>query len=544
MLPSTKQQLLRLAQEELAQRLLLIKYQKKPLLWLKERFGEDPKSFAWSLWGGAYESHKWDGTKDPLAAIWQAVADNKWAGLESATGTGKTYALARIVFWFLDVFPNSLVVTSATVATQLKEQLWAEMKTAFHKFKKIRPHAYLFDSLRLLVDARGFDELGDEDQNLQAWGAIGVASRASSGSQANVSRQGFHREHMLIIVEEATGIDFPTLESYKNTCTGDHNVMLLVGNPDSQVDPLHQFCQSANVFAARASGYDHPNVVLQKEYVPGAVTTGSIERRRTDVGETSNLYQSRVRGISPSQGVDSLIRLDWIQASVRRETDATGVGALGVDVANSEAGDKGAVAFGKGNKLLYLKDFQCPNATHLAYNLVYDEVELTEKGYSIYSLPTLKSYGVQPNRVGVDGVGVGVSTINAFNDILPHKVISLQGGQMKEVLPHDDEGKPLYQFTSLRAQMYWELREDFRQGKIELAFNDSATYKQLVRELVTPKFQSKSGKIEVEGKDSIKKRLGNSPNLADAVAYWNWVRKGHYQAQDTILDEIEIDILT
>lgn len=517
--------------KQIALRAVFAKYRQAPLLWLEERFGEDPKSFAWSLWGEPYEGHIWDGTKDPLATAWNALAQNNWVGVESATSTGKTFWLARVVFWFLDCWEGSLVVTSAPVAGQLKAQLWAEMKTAFHKFKKIRPYAEMYDSLRLLPDARGFDELADDDVNMQAWQAIGVASRASSGSQSNTTRQGFHRKDMLIIVEEATGIDFASLEAYKNTSTGGHNVILTVGNPDSQLDPLHQFCESPNVFAVQASGYDAPNVVLGKEVIGGGVTRESIEKRRLDYGENSNLFQSRVRGISPAQSTNSLIHLDWIKSALQNveQNELEGAGAVGLDVSNSEGGDKAAVAFGIGNVLCYLKDFQCPNASHLAYNLLQDDVELEENGYQNYRIPTIYDYHVMPYYVGVDAVGVGVSTINTFDNELTEKVVPLQGGMLKQVIPTDNEGKPMYSFSALRSQMYWEFREDLRNG--EVIFLDSipkATIQELMRELVSPTFSSKAGKISVESKDEIKRRLGHSPNKADAVVYWNWVRKGYY----------------
>jgi hypothetical protein len=537
----------RAALETLAWRILFKKWQENPLLWLKERFGEDPKSFRWSDWGEGYETHAWDGTPDPLATAWKALANNEWAGVESATGVGKTFYLARVVFWFLDVFEDSLVVTSAAVASQLKEQLWSEMKTAFHKFKKIRPHAYLFNSLRLLVDARGFDELAPDEENQNAWGAFGVASRASSGSQSNTGRQGFHRKHMLIIVEEAPGTDHASLAAYENTSVGDHNLILCVGNPDNEFDPLHVFCQKARVRHIRASALDAPNVVLGRTVVEGAVTSHSIATRATEYGTVSNLYMSRVRGISPGQSVNSLIKAEWIDASIedgKAHPYPQGVGAAGVDVANSEAGDKAAVAMGIGNVLLFLKEFQCPDASHLAYNLLYDSIELESRGYRDYQIPTIYDYNIRPECVGIDAIGVGVSTVHAFHEHYQGSaVVSLQsgGGALAAAIPTDNEGKPLFGFDNLRAQMYWELREDMRMGRVFIKIDDKTLLHQLKQELATPKYSSKTGKIKIDSKDDIKKRLGHSPNLADAVVYWNWVRKRYYVAEDEN-DSITFDI--
>ena len=61
-----------------------------------------------------------------------------------------------------------------------------------------------------------------------------------------------------------------------------------------------------------------------------------------------------------------------------------------------------------------------------------------------------------------------------------------------------------------------------------MQIKDLEKLKQLQKELCIIKFQANSAHIEVEKKENIKKRLGGkSPNIADAVVYWNWTRKGH-----------------
>jgi hypothetical protein len=110
----------------------------------------------------------------------------------------------------------------------------------------------------------------------------------------------------------------------------------------------------------------------------------------------------------------------------------------------------------------------------------------------------------------------------------------LQGGQLAKAIQKDAQDKPLFNFNSLRGQMYWELREDLRLGNVRFCVKDKTLLKLLVSELVIPKVEQKE-KIAVESKDAIKKRLGHSPNLADAVVYWNWIRKGHYRDNKVIL---------
>ena len=533
---------LRKLKEEKAERLKWELYRINPLFWLSDRFEEDPKSFEWSKIDG-YENHEWDGDEDPLANAWKRLGKSynevkkgllptyRYVAIESATGTGKTYWLARLVFWFLDCFDNSLVVTSAPKTDQLKMGLWSEIDMISHKIKKLRPESSMY-KLRLAMDETDIKDLDEDEISKSAsWHAVGFIAGTGSEEQSANRARGFHRKNMLIILEECTGIAMPIITAFQNTSTGLTNFIVAVGNPDNEFDPLHQFSLQKDVESYRISAYDYPNIVLDREYYVGAVTRASIKSRADVYGEGSPLYNAMVRGISPTQSTDSLIRLEWIENCINKEfseDELFGYNAVGVDVANSEAGDKAALAWGVGNSLVEVQEFYCRNATHLAYNLFMSDVELASNGYDDYNTKKISDFGIRSDFIGVDAVGVGVATVNAFADY-GLAIQGLQGGYWEEGIPKDNNtGGLLYRFSSLRSQMYWELREDIRKAKIQIRISDKMLLNQLKKELTIPKFEASNAYITVEQKESIKKRLGGkSPNIADAVAYWNWVRKGY-----------------
>jgi hypothetical protein len=405
--------------------------------------------------------------------------------------------------------------------------LWSEISRSFDKFKAIRPYSQLY-SLRIQVDERPENPFRESHQ------AVGFVAGVGSSEESATKAQGFHRENMLIITEETPGINIAVLTAFENTSTAGNNLILAVGNPDNVTDVLHQFCfpnlkPSPKVKHVRISAYDHPNILQQKEVIKGAITQESINFRKDKYGETSNFYKSRIRGISPSQSSDSLIKLEWITDNIiEYEYDSESnydYNSLGIDVANSETGDNACLAWMNGKILLEIQEFQCPNATHLAYNVVYDDLE--ERGYDNYQTQKISYYQVMEGRIGIDTVGIGKATFNAFYD-LGINPISLEGGALAAAIPQDSEGKPLYSFKSGRAQWYWQLREDLRLGKTKIAVKDKTIVKKLIQELVIPKYSLKNGYLVVEDKDNIKKRLGHSPNLADAFVYANWVAQGHY----------------
>ena len=475
----------------------LAHYQTHPLDYMVERLGVKKEQFAWSNLSN-YNNHQWDGTEDPFVKILQHLVDWNWVGVESAKGVGKTFFAACLVYWFLESFENSLVVTTAPKKDQLTLHVWKELGRLHTKFGRGD-----LTTLKLRMNP-GFDD----------WVAVGYVAGVEAGEVETSAKkaQGFHAEHMLILFEETPGIKQAIMTAFQDTCTAPHNLILALGNPDHQFDTLHKFCSLSNVKHIRISAKDHPNVVLNNpDFIPGATSVEDISRKLQRYGSEDNpLFISSVRGISPGQSSDSLIQMQWCIDSrdeikriennvfpIDRE-ELKGVPALGVDVANSESGDKAAIAEGIGGVLIDLKDFHCPDSNQLGKREVASR---------------MKEKKILPEFVGVDGVGVGAGTVNALKE-LNLKIYDIQSAESQVFIKDQTE-----QFDNLRSQMWWQLREDLRNGRIILVNDD-----ELFADLVTPKWTINNGKISIESKKEIKKRLGRSPNKGDAVVYWNWVR--------------------
>lgn len=476
------------------------KYQKNPVAWLEDVLGIDRRTIVWSL-NDYGPDFRWDGTPDPLLKVLESVANFRDVGVESATGTGKTFLGACLVLWFLAVFPRSIVVTTAPKEQQLTLHLWKEVGRLWPQFIKRYPDA---------IDLKLHLKMGGRSD----WYAIGFACGVGAAEQSATRAQGFHAEYMLIITEETPGVPAAVMTAFENTCTGPCNVRVAFGNPDHTADPLHVFCTQPTTTHVRISALDHPNVVLDNaSIVPGAVSRASIQKRAERYGVDSQIYMSRVRGICPEESSESLIKRSWARACVLDTDTPQGKAryeelrrlsgpARGVDVANSANGDKAAIARGEGAVCYEVVDFPCPDASVLA------DLVAVELGVS----------GVEEKRVGVDAVGVGASAINQLKRLGYH-VTQLHGA-----------GKVVYvqgaeEFGNIRAQMWWQARMDIQAGKVILPDDE-----ELINELVAVQWEPRNGKIYVEEKLKIKDRLGWSPNKADAFVYWNWVRQNRFAA--------------
>lgn len=475
------------------------KYKHDLIGWARDALGVDERTFRWSAYGETYAGHIWDGDVDPLALVCEALQRGEWVGVESATGTGKTFLAAVVTLWYLENFPGSMVVTAAPKEKQLQLHMWKEIGRFWPRFVRRRAAADL-KQLNLRMDpprdVNGVRQGGD------AWSAIGFAVGVGAAEESATKAQGFHEEHQLIIVEETPGVKQAVMTAFEQTSNRPRtNLILALGNPDHQLDTLHLFSTSPGVTHIRISALDHPNVVLKNDdIVPGAVTQASIDRRERKLGTASPLYQSRIRGISPAEASDALIKLVWVQEAATRDVPA-GTPALGVDVANSVAGDLAAIARGYGARLERVTAFPCPDANRMARE----------------NVGVLIGRSLSASRVGVDGVGVGAGAVNELLR-LGHRVLNIQSGGGAVPQKGDVE---LY--LNLRAQMWWLLAQDLQHGRVGgPAFADP----ELQRDLTSVKAGTRNGKIYVQSKEELRKLLGRSPNKADAVVYWNWARRG------------------
>lgn len=118
--------------------------------------------------------------------------------------------------------------------------------------------------------------------------------------------------------------------------------------------------------------------------------------------------------------------------------------------------------------------------------------------------------------VYVDGIGVGASvydTLRLQGHRAAHSIIFSEGTEYT-----DSTGR--LKMTNVRAAAYWALREalDPKSG-MDLALPDDP---ELLADLCAPKWGISKGGVLIESKEDIVKRLGRSPDCADAVALAWW----------------------
>lgn len=132
--------------------------------------------------------------------------------------------------------------------------------------------------------------------------------------------------------------------------------------------------------------------------------------------------------------------------------------------------------------------------------------------------------------VDTDGLGAGVTDRLREQG---YEVVAFHAGSKSG--RRDRSGE--LGFLNLRAEAWWSFREALDpafESKIELPPDDI-----LIGDLTTPHWTiTSSSRVQIEGKQEIRRRLGRSPDRADAVVQAFWTPRTHRRAR---MGDVRID---
>lgn len=131
--------------------------------------------------------------------------------LLTANGSGKTSVIATgLILWHLFVFPNSLVISTAGVARQVRSQLWPELERHAHRLPGFEFH---HGSLTINNTANGSRYVGfttDDPGKAEGWHGL--------DAEALKQLTAAHKGPLMILVDEAKSIPVGIFEAF-DRCT-------------------------------------------------------------------------------------------------------------------------------------------------------------------------------------------------------------------------------------------------------------------------------------------------------------------------------------
>ena len=427
---------------------------------------QDPLFFSEHVIGGEQPWEK-------QIEIMLSVRDNPRTAVPSGFSVGKTWIAGRTALWFLYSFPNSLVVTTAPTARQVEHILWAEIRRQHHQ--SVTPLGG--EILKAMI------KISDD------WFAIGLSTDEPDRFQ------GFHSAHLLLIFDEAAGVDKAIWDIAQGQLAGSHARWLAIGNPVAPSGPFYDACKNSSWNTIPISCTDSPNAKEDKIIFPKLVTPQWIQDREAEWGKESPLYQTKVLGQFPTASEYGLIPLDWIFKANQRAKTMAAINSedikIGIDVARSGA-DSTVFIFRKGSFLKDIEAYRNLNVMEVVGRLI----QFVEK------------YNVPYEDVFVDEIGIGAGVVDRLHEQRRY----VQGVNFGRAARDPDD------FRNIRAECYWRVREALNpESQNPLAI--PKRFGRLASELAAIEWTTTStGKTQIESKEEIKKRLGYSPDYADALA--------------------------
>ena len=457
-----------------------------------------PLRFAMEILGVA----PWDKQRDVL----DAVMRHRRVAVKSGNGLGKDFTAAVVVLWYLHCHDPAVALSTAPTFRQVRHVLWRQIHR-LHRNARVPLGGTLLDTRWDIAEDRY---------------ALGLSADGAD------QFQGFHCPNVLVVVDEAEGVDEEIYEAIDSVMTSRNPTLLLIGNPTSTSGPFFRaFHEERGIYRnITISALDSPNVRVGGTSISGLTTARWVEERRQIWGENSDLYRSRVLGEFPKRGEDNLLSMDDINAAIYDDCSAV-VAGEGRDE-DDAAGGKPALRPTEAHPFVDLAGLFLPGMMPSNYGRVVVGVDVARFGNdrtvvlmrrgdrvesikSFARIDTMASVGQvmvairehRPDAVNIDEIGVGSGVV----DRLREQGMRVRGVNVSES-PRRDRT-----CANLRAEGYQTLAQRFRDHRIRIPRDT-----ELISELVNLRYGYDSrGRLVMQNKRKAKGRGAPSPDKADAL---------------------------
>lgn len=444
------------------------------------RFGRDPVGWVRSR----LRQVVWSKQREIL----EAVRDHRRTAVRSGHGVGKSHVASLVAAWWLDTHEpgTAFVVSTAPTYAQVRAILWRYIRRV-HK--------------AAALPGRVNQTEWHIDEEIVAYGR-------KPADHDESAFQGIHAEFVLVIIDEACGIPEQLWIAADALATGPECRIFAIGNPDNPASHFRKVCAPGGGWhVIGISAYDSPN--LTGELVPPAVAKALVsaewvEEKAREWGEENPLYRSKVLGEFSEDSEWQVVRTSDV-AACRIGRDEPHPAAdllpveLGVDVGGG--GDETVIRERRGR---------------VAGREWRARTDRPEKIAPLV-LHAIRESGA--TAVKIDSIGVGFGVIGELRNK------GLRGVQIIAVNVAEKASRP-DKFMNLRAELWWEVGRGLSErGGWDLSTMENADT--TVAQLVEPQWDTDpQGRIRVEKKEEIIKRLGRSPDNADALllAYYAGAR--------------------
>lgn len=397
--------------------------------------------------------------------------------------THNSFTTGLLLWWLLSCHPFCKGTVTANTMGQLETKTWAQ----FASMKEACITGHWFDITMAKNSMKAYHKDYKESWFVSAQTSKEENSEAFAGQHAANSTSFY-------IFDEASGIPDKIWEVAEGGLTDGEPMMFAFGNPTRNVGMFY------NCFHR-----DRARWLTYKVDSREAQLTNkkNIEEWRQTYGEDSDFFKVRVLGEFPSVSTAQLIPTDAVDAAMSREkpginTQTFTQAIVGLDVARF--GDDATVLCTRAGR-------DCATVQWITLRGA-DGRQVGERAHA-HAQMLLDDYGFGQVRINFDRAGIGASVWEYFryNNMDPRiKVNAVDFGSGSRW--------PM-RYLNKRAEM-WCLMKDWLVKEEGVLPRDE----ELKEQLIAPEymFTPTKNQIQLEAKKDIKKRLGVSPDRADALA--------------------------
>lgn len=409
--------------------------------------------------------------------VLRACRDHRLVATRSGHQIGKSISIAGLGLWHPVCHPGTRSILTAPTGRQLKGIVWAELRLLW---QRAASRGYRLGPEPALDPATGF-KLGDK------WGAYGV----STDSPDNLA--GFSGRGLRWLVDEASGYPEALYAPMFGSLASGGSIALF-GNPTQTSGTFFEaFHEKRDLwYTLHVRSTDTPN--FHGGSIDGLANPEFLTLARGKWGEGTPDWAIRVLGDFPENVANAIIGLSLLDKAklAYGYVDADGPLEFGVDVARY--GDDDSVIAAR--------------RRYQAFPMVeiHGQDTIQVAGRVIKLARELRTDRAEVVRVKVDTSGLGAGLADHLRATYPEELQIVDVNS--SVAAADEE-----QYVNARSELWFNLAGWLREGGTVPPGNAK-----LEAELVAPTYDFDGrGRRRVEPKDEIKKRLGRSPDRADAM---------------------------
>ena len=391
-----------------------------------------------------------------------AIARSRRVSVVGCNGSGKDWAAARAVLWWMHSRSPAKAIVTGPTTRQVDDIVWNEIRAAYSQAPD-RLGARMFRTARYQLDEQSF--------------ALGFATNSP------YNLQGFHSPNLLVVITEAHAVREADINAIRRL---NPSRLLMTGNPFVAAGVFYDSHHSRREMYRniQIGAFDTPNIKEQRAVIPGMITQQDIDDRKEEWGEKSALYIGSVLGKFPDNLEDAVVPLWAATEAARREMEPDGRLVVACDVARY-GHDKTVV-------------IQRQGAVARIVWRVRGRDTMEVAGF-------LKAYCDKHDveALVVDDTGVGGGVVDRLREVRVGRtrLVPFIAGQK----PNDE-----VHFANRLVEVWWAMRISYKSGELDTD-DDAALIGQVSSRLYSVR---SDGRIRLQSKDS----MYRSPDEADALA--------------------------